>query len=398
VTHIRFKYSTGKITIGSLRSIFEGDVYETSKPIAHPITAQKVNVQGTIKFVDHSVCSSTGTYSWAFPGGIPSTSTEANPEVEYTQVGEYDVSLSVTDQYGTHSQTCANFIEVQEPVVLKLEAAYSFDGNANDITGNGWNATDDDIKFVEDDERGQVAEFSATSSTITDHPGFEGSSPRTISTWIKTTTADKVICAFGAKSKSNKWSFRLFTNGKLRVEVEGGYIYGSTVLTDGKWHHVACSFEDDGTPDVTDVKLYVDGQLEIIEAQGTQAVNTAASGSVWIGKDFASNRNFNGRMDDFHIWDRALSKSEIGELYSNVLGFDEVIGDHIQLAVDRKIIRIENIGTITPMKIFNIAGKCLHSFNMPSGTRVIPFDQPGIYIVAIYGSQSIQTKKVLLVN
>ncbi|MBI9063797.1 MAG: T9SS type A sorting domain-containing protein [Marinilabiliaceae bacterium] len=318
--------------------------------------------------------------------------------VEYAQVGEYDVSLTVTDQQGTHTQTYANFIEVKEPVIGQLEASHNFNGNANDLTGNEWDATEDGIVFVEDDERGQVAEFNATSSTISNHPGFEGSAARTISAWIKTTTADKVICAFGAKSKTKKWSFRLFTNGKLRVEVEGGYIYGSTVLTDGQWHHVACTFEDDGTPDVADVKLFVDGQLETIEARGSQTVNTAASGSVWIGKDFASTRNFMGRMDDFHIWDRALSEFEIAQLHSVALGVEEVIGDHIQLVGDKKNIKIENTGARTSMKIFNIAGTCLHSFDMPSGTKVVPFDQPGIYIVAIYGGKTIQTKKILLAN
>lgn len=399
VTHIRFKYSTGKITIGSLRSIFEGDVYEASSPIAHPITAQKVNAPGELKFVDHSVCASDATFSWSFPGGTPNSSTEENPVIEYSTVGAYDVALTVTDANGISSQTFPSFIEVQEPVVVQLEAAYDFNGNANDITGNGWNATENDgISFINDAERGMVAAFNSTYSTITNHPGFEGAASRTIAAWIKTTSVDKVICAFGAKSKGNKWSFRLFTNGKLRVEVEGGYLYGTTVLNDGNWHHVACTFEDDDTPNVTDVKLYVDGRVETIEAQGAYAVSTAASSSVWIGKDFADNRNFIGEMDDFYIWDRALTPSEIAQMQSTATGFENAIGENIRFISGKMNIRIENSGKLTPMKIFDMKGNCVNSLEMPTGSRVISFQQPGIYIVAIYGEKRIQTQKISMRN
>ncbi|TRX70345.1 LamG-like jellyroll fold domain-containing protein [Carboxylicivirga sp. M1479] len=394
VTHIRFKYSTGRITIGSLRSIFEGDVYEKSQPIAHPITAQRVNDLGEVKFVDHSVSASDATYSWSFPGGNPNISAEANPTVNYQEEGSYNVSLTVNDQFGSHTQMFQNFIEVKEVVELPLYAGYSFDGHARDITSNGWDATEDAISFVKDEDRRYVAEFNNSYSTISNHPGFEGASARTIAAWIKTNTANKAILGFGVKSKTQKWSFRLNDGGQLRVEVEGGYKYGTTLLNDGQWHHVACTFEDDGTPDVADVKLYVDGQEEQTGDLGASLINTG-KGKVTIGDD-PGNRSFIGRIDDLYMWDRALSEGEITDLYVGSLGFDEVLNDHLRLTAEGMLLNIENQGKDVQMKIFDVTGLCLHNFNMPGGTKVITFNRTGIYIVAIHTGNRIITKKILM--
>ncbi|MEL6535175.1 MAG: PKD domain-containing protein, partial [Bacteroidota bacterium] len=57
------------------------------------------NVPFTVQFADES----TGhpvTWSWSFPGGVPATSTEQNPSVNYSDIGEYDVTLVITNAIG----------------------------------------------------------------------------------------------------------------------------------------------------------------------------------------------------------------------------------------------------------------------------------------------------------
>ncbi len=399
VTHIRFKYAEGKITIGSLRSIFEGDVYEASTPIAHPITAQKVNDLGPVKFVDHSVCASGATFSWSFPGGTPASSIEENPVIEYNTVGTYDVTLTVTDANGSSSQTFPSFIEVQEPVVIKLDAAYDFNGNANDITGNGWNATEDNgIAFINDAERGMVANFNQTYSVVTNHKGWEGSAPRTISLWVKTTASERVFTSMGTKAAASKFVFLVNSSGQLRLEVEAGYAIGTgTVVNDGDWHHVAVTY--DGTGNVGNVKFYIDGQADLVSATNGQAVNTSPGVDMRIGYDIQNeNRTFIGQIDDLYFWDRALTPEEINEIYGTALGFEEIIGEYIRLTGEQLNLKIENSGKQTPIKIFDITGNCVNSFDMPSGSKTISFSQSGIYIVAIYGEKRIQTKKILITN
>jgi len=103
-----------------------------------------------------------------------------------------------------------------------------------------------------------------------------GSSPRTISAWIKVdpanpTTESKVIFGYGNNTSGQRFSFRLngTTNQTLRLEVQSGSIVGTTVLNDGQWHHVAVVIEN-GVNNVTGAKLYVDGVLETISASSSQ--------------------------------------------------------------------------------------------------------------------------------
>ncbi|MGC4014367.1 MAG: sulfatase-like hydrolase/transferase [Luteolibacter sp.] len=143
--------------------------------------------------------------------------------------------------------------------------------------------------------------------------GITGTNARTCSAWVKTTsTAAMPVIAWGPNSTGNKWTF-LIQSGQPRIEVTGGYLQASHTVNNGQWHHIACTFTNDGTPNVTDAKLYIDGVLETtFAATGSATVNTTAS-AVKIGSDVQA-RFFSGAMDDVRIHNRALSATEIAAL------------------------------------------------------------------------------------
>lgn len=68
------------------------------------------------------------SYSWSFPGGTPSVSTEENPVVTYATEGTYDVELTVTNAYGTETILKTGFITVAIPQA-------SISGSASIIQG-----------------------------------------------------------------------------------------------------------------------------------------------------------------------------------------------------------------------------------------------------------------------
>lgn len=151
--------------------------------------------------------------------------------------------------------------------------------------------------------------------TIDGFTGILGTNPRTIAAWVKTTASgsDRAIAGWGPNSSGNKWSFLMNSAGRLRLEATGGFVVGTQAVNDGQWHHVACTFANDGSPSSTDVKLYVDGTLETVSASGVVTVNTTASGEAKIGSDI-QNRHWNGVIDEFRIYNRALSASELTTL------------------------------------------------------------------------------------
>jgi len=109
----------------------------------------------------------------------------------------------------------------------------------------------------------------------------------------------------------------LIQAGTARLEVTGGWVQGSRTVNNGQWHHVACTFQNDGSPDATDVKLYIDGTLEtILGSQSAQAINTLDNGPVTIGTD-VQGRFFTGVIDEVHIYDHALSAAEVASLFND---------------------------------------------------------------------------------
>ena len=147
-----------------------------------------------------------------------------------------------------------------------------------------------------------------------DIPGFKGmtgTASRTCTAWIKTSKASGEIVSWGSTDIGAKWIVRLNEDGTLRAEVSNGYLYGTTVLTDDQWHYIAVVLEDDGSPQVNEIQLYVDGQLETIGDVLTHPVNTAATQDVRIGAYAVSPRYFRGQIDDVRIYDRAINAQVI---------------------------------------------------------------------------------------
>ena len=139
--------------------------------------------------------------------------------------------------------------------------------------------------------------------------GITGNQSRTVEAWIKTSTADKEICSWGRNAANVKWTFRVEGNGRLRVENGNGGIVGTTVLTDDKWHHVACTFN--GTT-LSDVQLYVDGQLETNSSNSATAINTDTAGGIRLRISRGTNdRYFNGYIDNVRVWDTDLSMTTL---------------------------------------------------------------------------------------
>lgn len=69
-------------------------------------------------------------WNWTFPGGNPATSNVENPTVSYNAAGTYDVTLEVTNIFGTSTQTFAAYITVQG----SPSAGFNFAANQTTVT------------------------------------------------------------------------------------------------------------------------------------------------------------------------------------------------------------------------------------------------------------------------
>lgn len=96
-------------------------------------TRTEVCAGEVIDFSDGSYNAVTG-WTWSFPGGTPSSSTDQNPTVTYATPGVYSVTLTATDGSNNDSETKTNYITVF-PVAESLPYFEGFEG-ISDFSGS----------------------------------------------------------------------------------------------------------------------------------------------------------------------------------------------------------------------------------------------------------------------
>ncbi len=114
---------TDYISVGSLPAAdFEADA-------TSPAVGQEVN------FTDLSTGGVTEWY-WEFEGASPASSTFQNPAaIIYNTVGTYDVTLTVTNDYGSNTMTKENYIDVQPIGIDEVMADELINVYPNPTTG-----------------------------------------------------------------------------------------------------------------------------------------------------------------------------------------------------------------------------------------------------------------------
>ncbi len=161
---------------------------------------------------------------------------------------------------------------------------------------------------------------SDNSITMAGYKGITGTQARTVALWINSTATGQsshaTLVSWGREGTSTgddgaRFDLRL-DDGQLRLEVQGGFIVGTTNLNDGEWHHVAVTWASGGAEDAT---LYVNGVSEAITSTNSQTIDTGSEGDFRLGSSVLDNsdnsRRFEGLMDDVRLYDSALTSSEI---------------------------------------------------------------------------------------
>ena len=163
-------------------------------------------------------------------------------------------------------------------------------------------------------------------------PALDFSRSYTISAWLKPTenpTHAMVWFGYhgGAPYGSNYYRsihFRIYPSGQIRCGLYGDALNTTAgIVMFGEWNHIVYSYDYD-----TEISaIYVNSQLIV-----SGDINPYVGGlrTATIGKwdvPFQSQENFDGLMDEFMVYDRALSAEEIEQLYQ--LELPELLGIEI---------------------------------------------------------------------
>jgi hypothetical protein len=220
---------------------------------------------------------------------------------------------------------------LNDGLVLHLE----FEGNAQDSSSSANHGTENDVEYVAG-KNGQAISFNGEGAfiKIPDTDSLDTDHVMTIATWINpnsVTDPDRTNAIFASKWHTADSSSGIYEGdwmlewyGKTDDSVTFGVAnypeFGSEngllsvtggIVPKNSWHHLVAIF-DNGQ-----IKTYLNGVLIHEETSVIKytAKNKYPNDDIFLGQTWSGSYAYKGLLDDFRLYNRALSESEIQQLH-----------------------------------------------------------------------------------
>lgn len=210
-----------------------------------------------------------------------------------------------------------------------LVAYYPFNGNANDATGKGNHGTVIGANLTTDrfGVPSRAYSFNGTSSHVLlpRISEMDAASATTLSFWMKDVSDSHAEphAMFGNLNSVDAALYLddYYVNGVVVAILHTGTVTRPSVMPDllGEWHQVVVAYDGTQSSDAARLRLYVDGNEQSliypysIPSALPSGLASSVIGARWLGTEPGC--YFPGLLDDFRIYDRALSGEEVGDLY-----------------------------------------------------------------------------------
>lgn len=300
-------------------------------------------------------------------------------------------------------------------------AHWPLDDNANDIIGGKNGTVVGGVQFLNDAERGDVAYLDGVDGII-ELPSvlYEDTTiaSTTIGCWFNWEGGANWQRVYSLGLPGGLWRMLYFCpkdgwdlpgfhvtahDGLTDSWYDYAYDWGSftdfDTITPGEWYHSAVVLGDAG------IQIYMNG-VKIVDADSVDIspanIQEADSSYNVIGAShWADDDTYMGMIDDFAIWDYALSDAQIAGLAAgNPVGIKDIINNSMTLnfyGSNGRILytAINDESEISNVTVYSLSGKVLFSSNRISDLTTRQFDT-GIYLVSAILSDKRIVNKVAL--
>lgn len=153
----------------------------------------------------------------------------------------------------------------------------------------------------------------------------------TIATWVRTNNSTAWQRVFDFGNSDQQYMFFTPTNGsEMRFVMKNGgdeqILTNGKPLSSGTWHHVAITLKP-LTGGNVQVLLYVDGEQVASNSFSIKPSDIAPSLCFLGRSQFLADPLFSGRIDDFRIYNYALTGEEIAAMMTDLEAVSEDISD-----------------------------------------------------------------------
>ena len=196
-----------------------------------------------------------------------------------------------------------------------LVGAWKFDSNSIDALGLN-NGTDEDGITYNVGKNAECATFPGDKIITLSSSPLSGTTPFTLFCWVRcnnTFGAFPGIFGCGIEVPNRALFFALNPTGRVVGDLHsvGGIAESAVGVADGNWHHVGLIFSSGH------FQLYVDGNASGISVAASPNLGFGGGSYGTFGKVYSSGNILQGDLDDFYIWNRDLTASEVTELYDS---------------------------------------------------------------------------------
>jgi hypothetical protein len=278
-----------------------------------------VTLTGSVEDIDGSPVGEV-TQLWqkvSGPDGITiGTPTEKETVVVITAPGVYTFSITADD--GQFKDTDEVVIDVWPFGDTGLIVHLPLDGNVDDVAG-GFptsliDGADGNHEYV-DGVVGQALQLTGTHGNTDndvvsiDFIYYERGS---ICLWFKPIEFYNYNSILDNSGDGNDWEMWIYGTGEFAGRIQSGYVRGFWMETQ-TWYHISMTWRPKpDNPDIIEQLLYVNGELVASnESEWVDPGNT-----VYLGGGHSGNDDCNGVFDDFRIYDRPITLTEIQQLAS----------------------------------------------------------------------------------
>ncbi|MFD0673020.1 LamG-like jellyroll fold domain-containing protein [Cohnella sp. M.A.Huq-80] len=267
---------------------------------------------------------SSVTTTWSLQSG-PGTASIANASALNTTAtvtvpGTYVFLLTASDSALQSTDTVTKTVQGTLPdQLVRYEFGETSGTSAADSSGNSKTGTLNGGATFAAGQTGNAVALNGTNGYVSMPSGIaSGSASVTIAAWVKANSLSNWTRIFDIGSSTTNYMFLSPQPGAagLRFAITNNgngseqQISSTTAFPTGVWKHVAVTISG------STGRLYVDGVQ--VATNTSMTLNPSSLGTTtnnWIGRSqFSGDAYFNGSVDDFRIYSRALSASEISAL------------------------------------------------------------------------------------
>jgi hypothetical protein len=197
----------------------------------------------------------------------------------------------------------------------KMVARYDFDGNTLASVGTAHGTLTGATNYIAG-HAGQAIVLDGTTNFVTLPAGIANFDDFTISTWVYWNGSSQWQRIFDFGNSTTQYMF-LSPNsggGTLRFAINTGsgeQLVETSALPTGTWRHVVVTHSGNIA------RIYVNGVQVAINAAMNYKPSAFNPALNYIGKSQFADPLFNGRVDQFYIYNYALSAAQISALYTN---------------------------------------------------------------------------------